>query len=50
MSLSRSEEMHRLTENVYKVSLAPPARPGPTWRPRALGRLPGPATGTRLQR
>lgn len=30
MSLSRTEEMHRLTENVYKVSPAPPARSGPT--------------------
>lgn len=30
MSLSRSEEMHRLTENVYKVSPATPAPSGPT--------------------
>lgn len=36
MSLSRTEEMHRLTENVYKVSPAPSARPGPT------GAAPGP--------
>lgn len=32
MSLSRSEEMHRLTENVYKVSSAPPARSRPPGR------------------
>lgn len=42
MSLSRSEEMHRLTENVYKVSPAP-ARGGP-W---AHGGLPRTAAGTR---
>lgn len=47
MSLSRSEEMHRLTENVYKVSPAPPALSGPTWRPRALKGLSDVAVGTR---
>ena len=47
MSLSRSEEMHRLTENVYKVSPAPPARLGPAWRLRALRGLPGAAAEIR---
>lgn len=45
MSLSRSEEMHRLTENVYKVSPAPLALSGPTWRPRALKGLSDAAAG-----
>ena len=52
MSLSRSEEMHRLTENVYKVSYEPhaPSRPpgavpGPSGVLPALPRRPsaGPA-------
>lgn len=43
MSLSRSEEMHRLTENVYKVSFqrgpeCAPESSGPSWPP--AGRLP----------
>lgn len=41
MSLSRSEEMHRLTENVYKVSPPPPragARPGRPRDPRGSPR------------
>ena len=51
-SLTRSEEMHRLTENVYKVSYAPhtPSRPpgadpGPSGVLPALSRRPsaGPA-------
>lgn len=46
MSLSRSEEMHRLTENVYKVSHAPRAPAAPSRRPWALGASTGAAAGT----
>lgn len=47
MSLSRTEEMHRLTENVYKVSPAPPALGPDPGGPGALGGLLGAAAGTR---
>lgn len=44
MSLSRSEEMHRLTENVYKVSF----QRGPECAPESSGPSRAPAPGLRV--
>lgn len=44
MSLSRSEEMHRLTENVYKVSF----QCGPECAPESSGPSRTPAPGLRV--
>lgn len=44
MSLSRSEEMHRLTENVYKVSF----QRGPECAPESSGPSRTPAPGLRV--
>lgn len=46
MSLSRSEEMHRLTENVYKVSF----QRGPECAPESSGPSWAPAPGLRVWR